>query len=223
MVKLVAKHTPRPTVTLLSTAHAAFLDAQLPLTLRWTQPDGLAANKTIVVSGRATLTALFSRPVVPLGANTTTVPFTLNTTVPGNGRWVTTYLYRWDPALAWPPDIQATLVWNTSLTSFDGVQLDAAASPASVRITSNPPSVVDVAVTSAMAANATDGGWSAVPTDGAGYETPPDAKVQVTFSYPMSRSMLQVHRAITSLLSTRASTPRTACSAAARCARHRRP
>ena len=179
---------------LISAANAAFLGSQLPLTLRWAQPDGLTtSNGSVTVGGRQTLTALFSRPVVPLGANTTAAPFTLNTTVPGYGRWVTTYLYRWDAAVPWPPDTQAVLTWNTSLTSFDGVRLDATSIPATVRIVSNPPTVADVSVTSERASNATSGGWSAPLNDGtAGYEVPPDAKIQVTFSYPMSRSMLQV-------------------------------
>lgn len=182
-------------LALLSAVNAAFLGSQLPLTLRWSQPDGLSApnRSVVVVTGRQTLTALFSRPVVPLGANNTAAPFTLNTTVPGYGRWVTTYLYRWDPAVPWPPDTQAVLTWNTSLTSFDGVQLNATTIPATVRIASNPPVVMDVSVTSDRASNATGGGWSAARGDGTPvYEVPPDGKIQMTFSYPLSRSMLQV-------------------------------
>lgn len=180
-------------LTLLSTTHAAFLGTQLPLTLRLAQPEGLAKGVCTVVSARQTLTALFSRPVVPLGANTTVAPFTLNTSVPVYCRWVTTYLYRCDPALPWPTDVQAVLVWNTSLATFDGVRLNATGIPATVQIASDPPVVVDVLVTSARASNATDGAWSATLSNATlGYEAPPDAKIAITFSYPMSRSMLQV-------------------------------
>jgi hypothetical protein len=48
------------------------------------------------------------------------VPFTFSVPVPGQLRWATTYIARFDPDVAWPTDLDFNLIWNTNLTTYDG-------------------------------------------------------------------------------------------------------
>ena len=47
-------------------------------------------------------------------------PFRLSCPVPGRARWVTTTIYRFDPAVDWPSDLNCELAWNQQLSSYDG-------------------------------------------------------------------------------------------------------
>jgi len=51
------------------------------------------------------------------------VPFTLSCPVPGRSRWVTTTIFRFDPAIDWPTDLECEFKWNAALKTFDGEQL----------------------------------------------------------------------------------------------------
>lgn len=48
------------------------------------------------------------------------LPFTLGCPVPGLSRWVTTTIFRFDPLIDWPADLDCALKWNTALKTFDG-------------------------------------------------------------------------------------------------------
>lgn len=58
---------------------------------------------------------------LPLASHGLQVPFTVNCSVPGLFRWVTTNIARWDPTIEWPTDLDCSFEWNTALKSFDGV------------------------------------------------------------------------------------------------------
>ncbi|KAK9809200.1 hypothetical protein WJX72_011244 [[Myrmecia] bisecta] len=115
---------------------AAFLEDQLPLTILQTTPVQLAdaaggqQTKPITVTGRQALTVVYSRAVIALGSDfgvaalpASQIPFTFSKAIPGDWRWVTTYIARWDPAVDWPTDLNITLNWNTNLTAYDGATL----------------------------------------------------------------------------------------------------
>ena len=48
------------------------------------------------------------------------LPFTLEPSIPGRFRWVTTAIVRFDPIAQYWPDLDIKLTWNKNLTSFDG-------------------------------------------------------------------------------------------------------
>ena len=53
------------------------------------------------------------------------VPFSINCnapsgTVPGDIRWVTTNIARFDPLVDWPPDLSCAFRWNKELKTYDG-------------------------------------------------------------------------------------------------------
>ncbi|KAG2494912.1 hypothetical protein HYH03_006847 [Edaphochlamys debaryana] len=106
-----------------------FLSKSLPLTVVVTTPVQLAtgaASEPVFLSGKDTLTAVFSRPVIALGsdfavpASQQKLAFTLDCPVPGKARWVTTSITRLDPDEDWPTDLDCEFKWSTGLTSYDG-------------------------------------------------------------------------------------------------------
>ncbi|GBF96123.1 hypothetical protein Rsub_08871 [Raphidocelis subcapitata] len=105
----------------------AFLERGLPLSLLLTTPSELlSANTSEDMTGRTPLTAVFSRPVVALGSDfgkaalpASMVPFNLSCNLPGLSRWVTTTIYRFDPAVDWPTDLDCRFSWNAGLKTFD--------------------------------------------------------------------------------------------------------
>lgn len=119
-------------VTTASQAGGAFLEGRLPLRVVATTPSALASFKPggapLLLSGRAALTAVFSRPVIALGSDwgsaqlpAALIPFDLSGCgVPGRMRWVTTSIFRWDSSIDLPTDLECSLIWNANLTSYDG-------------------------------------------------------------------------------------------------------
>lgn len=104
---------------------------RIPLTVTAALPSELlsAPGDDVSVQGRQALTVVYSRPLVPFGAdwvNSTgpaRVPFELSPPIDGAFEWVTTYIARFDPEDSWPPDQRFTLAWARNLTSWDGVEL----------------------------------------------------------------------------------------------------
>lgn len=105
---------------------------ELPLKILATTPSGLlttAMDTVVAVEGTQALSVIFSRPLIPFGAdfdNSTAAaaPFLLTPPVDGHFRWVTTYIARFDPATAWQPDLRLNLTWAQNLTTWDGVPWD---------------------------------------------------------------------------------------------------
>jgi hypothetical protein len=198
----------------------AFLEAQLPLRPLSTTPSELlplspgASIPPVTLSGRQALTAVFSRPVIALGADFAPpaggqqlppeqTPFTTTCGVPGRMRWVTTSIARFDPSVEWPPDLRCAFRWNAALEAYDGapLRLDAggAGAPASslpleVPLRTAPLTMSLAGVTSTLADRATGGLWSAetgLPEQGDGLpEVPPGSNATLSFSYPVDLRLL---------------------------------
>ena len=92
----------------------------LPLTPLAATPANLLSPDASPISvdsggGRMAFTAVFSRPVIALGSDfgldadaplpPALAPFIVDCPLPGRTRWVTTSIARWDPIVAWPPDL----------------------------------------------------------------------------------------------------------------------
>ncbi|GLI68394.1 hypothetical protein VaNZ11_012780 [Volvox africanus] len=170
-----------------------FLQKQLPLSLIVTTPEELAGNSgTTQLSGRQPLTAVFSRPVIALGADfgqprvQQKLPFSLSCPVPGRFRWVTTSIARFDPNVDWPTDLDCTLNWVTTLTAYDGAQLVLSGTAPQRSLSSYPLSMTLYDITSDLALNVTDGLWSSFNN-----EVPPDGKIIIGFNYPVNLQLLQ--------------------------------
>ncbi|KAG2434208.1 hypothetical protein HXX76_007934 [Chlamydomonas incerta] len=209
----------------------AFLAEVLPLRVVLTAPMELAAPRgsdgsgSVTVSGRQALTAVFTRPVIALGSDfglsaqqaDQLAPFRLSCAVPGKARWVTTAIYRYDPDVDWPTDLDCELAWNTQLSSYDGVPLQlelvrdtglppgvgsssggsssAAGSsiPALVRLATHPNSMWAAGVRSERAVALTGGLWDAMTgfPDEKLPEVPPDGRLQLSFPHAVNLQMLQ--------------------------------
>ncbi|KAG2447325.1 hypothetical protein HYH02_007655 [Chlamydomonas schloesseri] len=216
-------------------ASRAFLAEVLPLRVVLTAPLELARPRddgsgggggAVQVQGRQALTVVFTRPVIALGADfglspeqaDKMAPFRLlNCPVPGKARWVTTTIYRFDPDLHWPSDLDCELTWNTRLVSYDGVPLQlelvrdgglppgvgssssssssssGSPIPASVRLATHPNSMWVGGVSSEHAAALTGGLWDPMTgfPDEALPEMPPDGRLRLSFPYPVNLRMLQ--------------------------------
>ncbi|GIL54024.1 hypothetical protein Vafri_9574 [Volvox africanus] len=169
-----------------------FLQKQLPLSLIVTTPEGLAGNSGATqVSGRQSLTAVFSRPVIALGSDfgqpraRQKLPFSLSCPVPGKSRWVTTSIARFDPDVDWPTDLDCTLIWVTTLTAYDGAPLVLSDTAPQRSLSSQPLSMIMNGITSDLALNLTDGLWSSTS------EVPPDGKIIIGFNHPVNLQLLQ--------------------------------
>lgn len=142
-----------------------------PTTLLQPSAAGAQTPQPIPLSGRQAITAVFSRPVVPLGSDFGAAedfggvaPFNLSCNslqpLPGSRRWVTTNIARFTPAIAWPSDLSCTLQWNESLTSWDGGRLELGGAPAAVALATPPLNITLADVTSRLAEQLTDGNWN---------------------------------------------------------------
>ena len=146
---------------------------------------------------------MFSRPVIASGSDFGSdelpeelVPFTFDPAIPGRGRWVRRFTYRFDFAGKLATDLRIKFAWNLNLRTYDGyslmdwlvacfsdgvclgvpLSLDSAES---VILTTDGLTMDIVSVTSALARNATDGRWGPFVGNG---EYPP-------FSWRVDRSI----------------------------------
>mmetsp|Transcript_74110 Transcript_74110/g.154582 ORF Transcript_74110/g.154582 Transcript_74110/m.154582 type:complete len:2199 (+) Transcript_74110:100-6696(+) len=174
-----------------------FLERELPLKVLSTSL-GRESDHRLFHSEALTIT--FSRPVIALGSDWKdstasgigSAPFHFEScenwpsfNVPGKARWTTTSIVRFDPDIKWPTDLCFDLVINETLSTYDGVKLQAGTS-ARWRITSQPLEIRLREITSATASDATGGRWSSRLSSGpnAGkHEAPPDAALYLIF-YP---------------------------------------
>ncbi|KAG1668836.1 hypothetical protein FOA52_004931 [Chlamydomonas sp. UWO 241] len=181
-----------------------FLGDSLPLKVVVTTPVEILsapAGQKVRLVGSQALQAVFSRPIIALGSDFGAednyggkVPFNLTCNAPGRFRWVTTTIARFDPTQDWPTDLDCTLVWNTNLTTHDGVALQLGDVPTQRGLETLPLTMAITDVTSATADNLTGGLWApdvGAPWDKVPWEVPPDGIISLSFSYPVNLSMLQ--------------------------------
>eukprot|EP00210_Caulerpa_lentillifera_P009052 g8639.t1 len=182
-----------------TTDAGGFLQDEIPLEISTAIPSRLLREDSFFVSGQQALTVVFSRPVIALGSDfgleelpPELVPFTLTPSIPGRGRWVTTFIYRFDTNDLFATDLDIVFRWNLALRTFDGVPLTLD-SPESVVLQTSGLSLRISDVTSERAEAATDNNWSAFVGTSRDVlpEVPPDGLIRLSFNAPVSLSVLQ--------------------------------
>ncbi|GJP83852.1 hypothetical protein CLOP_g13954 [Closterium sp. NIES-67] len=112
------------------------------------------------------------------------VPFSLGCKgvdgIAGRARWVTSFVFRFDPLETWPSDLSCSLTWNANFTAFDGTSWDAASPPPALTVLTKPLTMSLSIVFSPMTYTAT-GSWSAQSSSFPS-EAPPDAQLLLSFS-----------------------------------------
>lgn len=144
-----------------STPVEVTLQTAVPLQVTSIQPQDGAAE----VDTASQVIVTFNRPVVPLTGIDEQAslpnPLTMEPAVEGEGRWLNTSVYVFQPAAAFAGSTEYTLTVG-GITGLSGETL---AEPVTVHFTTAAPIVVDVSP--------------------AGGQVPPDAAVRVEFSQPM--------------------------------------
>ena len=150
-----------------------------PIQLSYTVADYLRptnqlpkANATDV-DVDAAIAVSFNQPVVPLGAETSSLPpaFNIAPAVEGRGEWINTSTYIFHPEPAMQGGVEYTVSVSEDLKTGSGVGLDRTVVNAWKFITSRP-RVVSL---------------SPSPED----PVPPDAEIKLTFNQPMDRPSVQ--------------------------------
>eukprot|EP00210_Caulerpa_lentillifera_P001100 g1061.t1 len=176
-----------------------FLEDEIPLEISTAIPSGLLRGDAISVYGQQALTVVFSRPVIALGSDfgfeelpSELVPFTLDPAIPGRGRWVTTFIYRFDTIGSFATDLDIVFRWNVDLRTYDGVLLTLD-SPETATLRTPGLTMRISGVSSVMALNVTDNNWSAysVTSRDISPEVPPDGIIRLSFNAPVSLAVLQ--------------------------------
>lgn len=87
----------------------------------------LPEDGTRDVAGRAVITIIFNRPVVPLviveEMDELPQPLTISPAIEGKGEWLNTSIYTFTPHVIWSPSTTYTLMVNAGLTAVDGTVL----------------------------------------------------------------------------------------------------
>eukprot|EP00210_Caulerpa_lentillifera_P001088 g1049.t1 len=187
------------TSTTRQTDSGGFLADEIPLEISTSIPSGILNERVIPVSGQQALTVVFSRPVIALGSDfgfeqlpSELVPFTLDPAVPGRGRWVTTFIYRFDTEGPFATNLNIVFQWNTNLTTYDGVPLTLESSDTVILRTPELTMSIET-VSSELADAATDDEWGAFVGTSRDIlpEVPPDGIIRLSFNAPVSLAVLQ--------------------------------
>ncbi|MCL4255772.1 MAG: Ig-like domain-containing protein, partial [Anaerolineae bacterium] len=87
----------------------------------------LPEDGTREVAGRAVITVIFNRPVVPLviveEMDNLPQPLTITPAIEGQGEWLNTSIYTFTPDVIWSPSTVYTIMVNAGLTAVDGTVL----------------------------------------------------------------------------------------------------
>lgn len=87
----------------------------------------LPEDGTREVAGRAVITVIFNRPVVPLviveDMDDLPQPLTITPAIDGVGEWLNTSIYTFTPNIIWSPSTLYTIMVNAGLTAIDGTVL----------------------------------------------------------------------------------------------------
>ncbi|KAL3929040.1 MAG: hypothetical protein SGPRY_002129 [Prymnesium sp.] len=82
------------------------------------------------LSGRAPITATFSRAVIALGIDFAAgdlprdlTPLLIHPNIEGTFRWVTTSVARFDPSHEWPAELEVSVHLNPQMRGYDGSSL----------------------------------------------------------------------------------------------------
>lgn len=153
------------------------------------------------LSGRQSITVVFSRAVIPLGLDLAAdlprryLPFRFSdeARVRGRGRWLATSIFRWDPTGDWPSDLDFQLIWNLNLTSYDGISIDLDGIPNRVELRTPSLRATLIGVGSAEALRLTDEHWDGQIglDDDRLPEVPPDGSIVIEFSRNVNLRSLQ--------------------------------
>ncbi|MEP0806280.1 MAG: Ig-like domain-containing protein, partial [Chloroflexota bacterium] len=127
------------------------------------------------VNVNAAIAVSFNQPVVPLGAETSSLPpaFVITPAVPGRGEWLNTSTYIFHPQTALLGGTEYTVSVNGDLETGTGVGLDRTVVNAWKFVTARP-RVVSLTPS---------------PDD----SLPPDARLELTFNQPMDRQSVQAN------------------------------
>eukprot|EP00210_Caulerpa_lentillifera_P001110 g1071.t1 len=112
------------------------------------------------------LHVVLSRPVTALGddpgseASTEYIPFTLQPSVEGTYRWLSSYIVRFEPRREWAADLEVDFEWNLDLETYDGVPFTVPGASNS-RLTTPTLSLTAVNVVSNETNYLTDNYWDA--------------------------------------------------------------
>ena len=146
-----------------------------PLTVTRTTP----ADKVQDLRGDAPVVVAFNYPLVPInctgqvaeqGGDCAPLPLTFTPGVVGQGMWVNTSVYRFDPLPGWETGVTYTAEVPAGVVSVSGATLDA---PITWAFTTAPPRVLDI-----------------TPNNGA-TNVPPDTGIHVTFNTPMGTQVTE--------------------------------
>ncbi len=130
------------------------------------QADSVSPDSAVVVA--------FNQPVVPLGADSASLPagFTLEPAASGRGEWLNTSTYIFYPAPSLSGGVNYTVRVNPSLTSSAGTPLDPSTPNLAWSFQTALPEVLDISPQS-------------------GDFMGPDAKIEVTFNQPMDTASVE--------------------------------
>lgn len=88
----------------------------------------LPEDATQEVAGRAVITVIFNRPVVPLviveEMDDLPQPLNITPAIEGEGEWLNTSIYTFTPNVIWSPSTDYTVMVNAGLTAVDGTVLE---------------------------------------------------------------------------------------------------
>ncbi|CAI5949539.1 unnamed protein product [Closterium sp. NIES-64] len=171
---------------------------------------GTAAAASATISGTDPIQVVFNRAVIALGSDfgfdasqvggraqaagaaalqwglpPSLLPFSLGCrgvdSVAGRARWVTSFVFRFDPLEEWPSDLTCSLTWNANFSAFDGTSWDESSPPPALQLLTDPLSMSLNIVFSPMTYAAT-GSWSTQTSSNSPTEAPPDAQLLLSFS-----------------------------------------
>ncbi|CAI5537503.1 unnamed protein product [Closterium sp. Naga37s-1] len=171
---------------------------------------GTATAASATISGTDPIQVVFNRAVIALGSDfgfdasqvegraraagtaalqwglpPSLLPFSLGCkgvdSVAGRARWVTSFVFRFDPLEEWPSDLTCSLTWNANFSAFDGTSWDEASPPPALQLLTDPLSMSLNIVFSPMTYAAT-GSWSTQTSSNSPTEAPPDAQLLLSFT-----------------------------------------
>eukprot|EP00753_Platysulcus_tardus_P014165 PLAT4159.1.p1 GENE.PLAT4159.1~~PLAT4159.1.p1 ORF type:complete len:2166 (-),score=949.07 PLAT4159.1:54-6551(-) len=177
--------------------HAAVLQSKMPLTVVSITPaGGDDEQQSILLDGRASITVVFSRPVLAIGEDALLPDGTLpaermpmlltsgGVPLAGRWRWSTSFIARYDVDGEWPTDLRLSLQRNSELRSFDGLHVTPSTRFDRMSFHTRPLTGY-ATVHSERAANATASLWSPRAASPQALECPPDAVVTLRFASPV--------------------------------------
>jgi hypothetical protein len=104
--------------------------AGLPLSIVSATPSFLItpSAEPVFVDSYESIQIVFSRAVLPIGANgenppSNHTPFTMSGSGQGTFRWLSSYVAEYGPEKEWLTDVSMKLSWNRDLITWDGAKL----------------------------------------------------------------------------------------------------